>query len=55
MLYSPLTGIGYVLNILSWVFGLLITTGVIITGVSADSGHRWAAGNRAYRPISGGQ
>ncbi|KAJ3570375.1 hypothetical protein NP233_g4448 [Leucocoprinus birnbaumii] len=48
-------GTGYVLNILSWIFGLFITAGVIVTGMAADSGHRWAAGNRAYRRISGGQ
>ncbi|KXN90605.1 hypothetical protein AN958_03845 [Leucoagaricus sp. SymC.cos] len=45
-------GAGYILNIFSWIFGLLVTLGVITTGISADSGHRWAAGNRAYRRIS---
>ncbi|KAL7281391.1 hypothetical protein ACG7TL_004703 [Trametes sanguinea] len=46
-------GLAYVLNTLSWVFGLLVTAGVVTTGISAERGHRWAAGNRAYRPISG--
>lgn len=47
------TGTGFVLNILAWAFGILIALGVVTTGLSADSGHKWAAGNRAYRPISG--
>ncbi|KAF9452390.1 hypothetical protein P691DRAFT_804913 [Macrolepiota fuliginosa MF-IS2] len=47
-------GLGYILNILAWVFGILITLGVVATGISADSGHKWAAGNRAYRPIPEG-
>ncbi|CAL1707161.1 unnamed protein product [Somion occarium] len=46
-------GTAYVLNGLSWVAGVLVTIGVIITGISANKGHRWAAGNRAYRPIEG--
>ncbi|KAI0355684.1 hypothetical protein OH77DRAFT_1424625 [Trametes cingulata] len=46
-------GIAYVLNTLSWVLGILVTAGVVTTGISANKGHRWAAGNRAYRPISG--
>jgi len=46
-------GIAYVLNTLSWVFGTLITIGVVITGVSANKGHRWAAGNRGYQAIEG--
>ncbi|KAH9951519.1 hypothetical protein B0H21DRAFT_179084 [Amylocystis lapponica] len=46
-------GMAYVLNALSWVFGILVTIGIITTGVSANKGHRWAAGNRAYRPIEG--
>ncbi|KAI0769445.1 hypothetical protein BD413DRAFT_558430 [Trametes elegans] len=45
-------GLAYVLNILSWVFGLIVMVGVVTTGISAERGHRWAAGNRAYRPIS---
>ncbi|KAL9711893.1 hypothetical protein Ac2012v2_004966 [Leucoagaricus gongylophorus] len=48
-------GVGYVLNILSWVFGLLIAAGVIVTGLAADNGYRWAAGNRTYRPIPEGR
>ncbi|PCH43444.1 hypothetical protein WOLCODRAFT_103513 [Wolfiporia cocos MD-104 SS10] len=46
-------GTAYVLNTLSWVFGTLVTIGIITTGISANKGHRWAAGNRAYRPIEG--
>ncbi|KAI0644685.1 hypothetical protein C8Q79DRAFT_1011703 [Trametes meyenii] len=44
-------GLAYILNILSWVFGVLVTAGVVTTGISAERGHRWAAGNRAYQPI----
>ncbi|KAI0661376.1 hypothetical protein C8Q70DRAFT_911909 [Cubamyces menziesii] len=46
-------GLAYVSSTLSWVFGTLVTFGVVTTGISAQKGHRWAAGNRAYRPISG--
>ncbi|KZT72211.1 hypothetical protein DAEQUDRAFT_62528 [Daedalea quercina L-15889] len=46
-------GTAYVLNTLSWIFGILATAGIITTGVSANRGHRWAAGKRAYRPIEG--
>ncbi|KAI0708958.1 hypothetical protein C8T65DRAFT_829877 [Cerioporus squamosus] len=46
-------GLAYVLNTISWVLGLLVTAGVVTTGISANRGHRWAAGNRAYRPIDG--
>jgi len=46
-------GTGYVLNTVSWIAGLLIGVGVITTGISADKGAKWAAGNRAYRPIEG--
>ncbi|KAF8234030.1 hypothetical protein L208DRAFT_1422779 [Tricholoma matsutake] len=44
-------GFGYICNTLSWVLSILIAFGVITTGISADEGHRWAAGNRAYRRI----
>ncbi|KAH9859051.1 hypothetical protein C2E23DRAFT_855716 [Lenzites betulinus] len=46
-------GWAYILNTLSWVFGILVTFGVVTTGISAQKGHRWAAGNRAYQQISG--
>ena len=46
-------GLAYVLNIVSWILGVLVTAGVVTTGISANRGHRWAAGNRAYRPIDG--
>ncbi|KAG2150952.1 hypothetical protein DEU56DRAFT_779314 [Suillus clintonianus] len=46
-------GVGYVLNAVSWVSGFAVGAGVIITGIAADRGHKWAAGNRAYRPIRG--
>lgn len=45
------TGTAYALNTVSWLVGILVVLGVITTGISADSGHRWAAGNRAYLPI----
>lgn len=55
-IFCPIfAGAGYVLNTLSWIFGLLIVVGVIVTGLAADSGHRWAAGNRAYRSIPEGR
>jgi hypothetical protein len=44
-------GVGYAFNTFAWIFSVLITTGVVITGISADMGQRWAAGNRAYRRI----
>ncbi|KIK91818.1 hypothetical protein PAXRUDRAFT_830516 [Paxillus rubicundulus Ve08.2h10] len=46
-------GAGFVLNAISWVVGLFVAFGVIVTGIAADRGHKWAAGNRAYRPIRG--
>jgi len=46
-------GASYVLNVVSWVVGVLVTVGVIVTGISASRGHRWAAGNRAYHTIHG--
>ncbi|KNZ80544.1 hypothetical protein J132_05665 [Termitomyces sp. J132] len=44
-------GPGYIFNILSWIFGILNGIAVITTGISADQGHKWAAGNRAYKRI----
>jgi hypothetical protein len=44
---------GYYMNTVSWIVGILTAAGVVVTGISADKGHSWAAGNRAYRPISG--
>ena len=55
-LYDSLTphlGAGYGLNTASWIFAIMVTFGVLITGISADQGHKWAAGNRAYRRIDG--
>ncbi|KAL0576669.1 hypothetical protein V5O48_005329 [Marasmius crinis-equi] len=46
-------GAGYGLNTASWVFSVLVALGVLVTGISADQGHKWAAGNRAYRRIDG--
>lgn len=46
-------GIGYVLNAISWVSGFAVGAGVIVTGIAADRGHKWAAGNRSYTPILG--
>jgi len=43
----------YIMNIFSWAFAVIIALGVVTTGVSANKGHRWAAGNRAYYPIHG--
>ena len=44
-------GLSYALAIVSWIFGIVTAAGVVVTGLSADRGHSWAAGNRAYRPI----
>ncbi|KAG6874465.1 hypothetical protein C0995_010375 [Termitomyces sp. Mi166 len=44
-------GPAYIFNIVSWIFGIFNGIAVITTGVSADQGHKWAAGNRAYRRI----
>ncbi|KIM76610.1 hypothetical protein PILCRDRAFT_12661 [Piloderma croceum F 1598] len=56
-LYAPFDhaqlSAGYYMNAVSWILGMLIAGGVVTTGISADRGHAWAAGNRAYRPISG--
>jgi len=41
------------MNIVSWISGFVVGTGVIVTGIAADRGHKWAAGNRAYRRIRG--
>ncbi|KAH8119545.1 hypothetical protein DFH11DRAFT_452276 [Phellopilus nigrolimitatus] len=43
----------YILNTVSWLADVLVIFGVVTTGLSADAGHAWAAGNRAYRPIEG--
>ncbi|PBK72512.1 hypothetical protein ARMSODRAFT_954226 [Armillaria solidipes] len=44
-------GTAYVVNAISWIASVLIVIGVVTTGISADQGHRWAAGNRAYRQL----
>ncbi|KAF7315654.1 hypothetical protein MIND_00080900 [Mycena indigotica] len=46
-------GAGFWLTTVAWVSGILVAVGVIATGIAADRGHRWAAGNRAYQPILG--
>lgn len=51
--FSLISGLGYVLNVVSWIFAIAVVFGVVTTGLSADAGHRWAAGNRAYQPIAG--
>lgn len=38
-----LSGISFWLNILSWFLNLAIVSGLIVTGVYARKGHRWAA------------
>lgn len=47
------TGVAYVLGTLAWIFAVFAAFGVTITGMAANRGHRWAAGNRAYEPIAG--
>ncbi|KAJ7462314.1 hypothetical protein B0H11DRAFT_2055066 [Mycena galericulata] len=46
-------GPALVFNAVAWVLGVLTAVSVIFTGMSADRGKRWAAGNRAYQPIDG--
>jgi len=46
-------GPAYIMNTVAWVFSLITSVAVVYTGVSANKGRKWAAGNRAYRPISG--
>lgn len=48
----PPIGIAYVLHTITWILSIMISLSVLLTGVSADAGHRWAAGNRPYRPIA---
>lgn len=44
-------GSGFVLNVVSWLIGFAVAYGVFYTGIAADRGYRWAAGNRHYYPI----
>jgi hypothetical protein len=46
-------GLGYGLSAASWVIAVVITAAILVTGISADAGMRWAAGNRPYLPIQG--
>ncbi|KAL1715863.1 hypothetical protein EV715DRAFT_206623 [Schizophyllum commune] len=46
-------GGAYILHVATWIAGILLGGAVITTGISADRGHKWAAGNRAYQPIDG--
>ncbi|KAF8305173.1 hypothetical protein DL93DRAFT_2089749 [Clavulina sp. PMI_390] len=39
------------IHILSWALDVVIASGLLITGIYARKGHRWAAGRRPYRPI----
>ncbi|TDL26140.1 hypothetical protein BD410DRAFT_784183 [Rickenella mellea] len=45
--------VGYVLNTVSWVANVLLALVVVVTGLAAEAGHSWAAGNRSYRPLQG--
>jgi len=45
-------GTAFICNILSWMVDIFVFFGVLVTGLSADAGHPWAAGNRAYRSLS---
>ena len=47
-----LTALGYIIHTISWVLNIVIALGIITSGLSADSGHGWAAGNDAYQPIA---
>jgi len=48
-LLAIIPGTAYVLHNFVWVSNILIVVGL---GLSADAGHKWAAENRAYQPIS---
>jgi len=41
------------LGAVAWVAGILTGITTIVTGMAADRGKHWAAGNRAYQPILG--
>jgi len=45
-------GTAYVLHTFAWVSNILIVIGLIVVGLSADAGHKWAGGDHAYQPIS---
>jgi hypothetical protein len=45
------SGASFFINLSSWILDVLISILVAITGLAANSGHAWAAGGRAYRPI----
>jgi len=49
---SARPGPAYVLHTLSWTLSIIVSLSVLLTGVSADAGYPWAAGNRAYRQIA---
>jgi len=44
-------GAAYIFAVVSWVSAILITFFLVITGISAQEGHHWAAGRTAYTPI----
>lgn len=44
-------GVSYALTVVSWALGVINAVAVMVTGHFAERGHRWAAGNRAYRTI----
>jgi len=44
-------GGAYVLHTVAWILSILASIAVVVVGISAKAGHRWAAGNRAYQSI----
>jgi hypothetical protein len=44
-------GAAYVSHTVAWILSILVAIGVVVAGISAKAGHRWAAGNRPYEPI----
>jgi len=46
-------GTTFHVSIITWVVAWTIAFGVLLTGISADQGHRWAAGHRPYTQIRG--
>ncbi|KAI0051818.1 hypothetical protein FA95DRAFT_1484486 [Auriscalpium vulgare] len=45
-------GVAFYVIAAGWITSFAVMAGVIYTGIAADHGHRWAAGNRAYTRIT---
>ncbi|KAF8335902.1 uncharacterized protein EI90DRAFT_3014497 [Cantharellus anzutake] len=45
--------ISYWFNVTTCVLDTFVIIGLVVTGIYAEKGHRWAAGRRPYHPIPG--